>query len=44
MKKHKKQSKRENSEKLDIMMQELEAKIGSEQNAAPGTCRRIYCV
>ncbi len=41
MKKHKRQSKRENAEKLDIMMQELEARTGSDQSSAPTTYKRI---
>jgi hypothetical protein len=43
MKKHKKQSKNQAAEKLDMLMQELEAKIDSS-STVPGSCRRIYCI
>lgn len=44
MKKHKKSKRGQATEKLDLLMQELEAKLEPGTGSAPGTCHRIYCI
>lgn len=44
MKKHKKSKRDQATEKLDLLMQELETTVEPGKGSAPGSCHRIYCI